>query len=458
MKNFKQIPVENTNFIILGKSNPNANYLAFHPINDNGELMPEIPFTRTTAEAIFSVFSKFNFTPLQFSGLIDKTILKAVSKPTNTELIFVLPSRIQHLYYSENSKLKSGLYSLPNLNGSIPSCLGQLRNVYILSFENLAGVSGEIPWNTFRKTFSQSTINGKTLLLGLRLSISRTNFTGNLLPSRFPKNCRLTYIYIKVNHASLPIRISPTISRCPLVNIKIEGKAFAGDLPPEICGMCTLEEFDLGYSDTMQAVLKDVSTFSTESVDWLHRNCTNAERKRRCGKKKPKSWVTSFRKLRVQCFNVNPKCGLCHCKGDSSYTFAPLTSGNFTIGSAYANTNNGNWNPLTLVTITLSGTVLKTLMAGAVKYQVYQTAVPSFISSGSSNYFTCDNMECDLAKPIALTLDTPSKPNGSRYTLQFDFVIPEKVGQSNEFRVVIWGQDENHSLNDFTTTLKFKLG
>ena len=350
------------------------------------------------------------------------------------------------------------LYSLPNLNGSIPSCLGQLRNVYILSFENLAGVSGEIPWNTFRKTFSQSTINGKTLLLGLRLSISRTNFTGNLLPSRFPKNCRLTYIYIKVNHASLPIRISPTISRCPLVNIKIEGKAFAGDLPPEICGMCTLEEFDLGYSDTMQAVLKDVSTFSTESVDWLHRNCTNAERKRRCGKKKPKSWVTSFRKLRVQCFNVNPKCGLCHCKGDSSYTFAPLTSGNFTIGSAYANTNNGNWNPLTLVTITLSGTVLKTLMAGAVKYQVYQTAVPSFISSGSSNYFTCDNMECDLAKPIALTLDTPSKPNGSRYTLQFDFVIPEKVGQSNEFRVVIWGQDENHSLNDFTTTLKFKLG
>ena len=115
MKNFKQIPVENTNFIILGKSNPNANYLAFHPINDNGELMPEIPFTRTTAEAVFSVFSKFNFTPLQFSGLIDKTILKAVSKPTNTELIFVLPSRIQHLYYSENSKLKSGLYSLPNL-------------------------------------------------------------------------------------------------------------------------------------------------------------------------------------------------------------------------------------------------------------------------------------------------------------------------------------------------------
>ena len=66
---------------------------------------------------------------------------------------------------------------------------------------------------------------------------------------------------------------------------------------------------------------------------------------------------------------------------------------------------------------------------------------------------------CDLADPIALTLDTPTKSDGSKYMLEFDFVIPKKAASSpsNDFRVVFWGQDQDHFPYDFTATLNFNL-
>ena len=81
----------------------------------------------------------------------------------------------------------------------------------------------------------------------------------------------------------------------------------------------------------------------------------------------------------------------CLCQPQSNYTFSPLQPANFTIDSAYANTDNGKWGELTVASVTLHGKVSKTLAAGAVKYQVYQSGVESFIASGNSDYFTCDN-------------------------------------------------------------------
>ena len=168
----------------------------------------------------------------------------------------------------------------------------------------------------------------------------------------------------------------------------------------------------------------------------------------------------------VSCSNTvfgDPMVGTkkyCFCLPQANYTFSPLVPGNFSITSAYANTDTGNWKTQSTVSVTLSGKVAKVLTAGAVKYQVYQTGVTSFIASGNSDYFTCDNKGCDLGDPIALKLKSFSNHasvKGSDYTLSFDVSIPTKVGTSNDFRVVFWGQDQDHSPYDFTATLNFSL-
>ena len=80
-------------------------------------------------------------------------------------------------------------------------------------------------------------------------------------------------------------------------------------------------------------------------------------------------------------------------------TFAPnedpytvsTNPGNFTVSSVKMATHNGRFEPHEVATVTIKGVAEKEIDAGAIKYQIYETGVTSFIASGNSNYFDCDN-------------------------------------------------------------------
>lgn len=129
--------------------------------------------------------------------------------------------------------------------------------------------------------------------------------------------------------------------------------------------------------------------------------------------------------------------------------------GNFTIASVKMSTANGKFAPQSVATVTVKGVTKKQIDAGAVKYQIYETGVTSFISSGNSNYFDCNNKGCDRTKPIALTLTDPSGKFPTDYALTFSFALPKLKSSSKEFRIVIWGTDQDHQPYDFSATITY---
>lgn len=66
------------------------------------------------------------------------------------------------------------------------------------------------------------------------------------------------------------------------------------------------------------------------------------------------------------------------------------------------------------------------------------------------DYFVCTNKGCDTSKPLALDLQDPSNPN-SNFTMQWSFVMPAK-NATGDFRMVAYGQDQDHSPYDFDLT------
>lgn len=115
MENLNKVIYQKTDFLIVGKSLGDRKDLAFHPINDKGQVMAEKPFSKKTAKAIFSLFKDYDFKPLSFDGFIDRTILKAVSNANSTELMFYVPMGINYLYFADGLNLKTGNYITPTL-------------------------------------------------------------------------------------------------------------------------------------------------------------------------------------------------------------------------------------------------------------------------------------------------------------------------------------------------------
>lgn len=128
--------------------------------------------------------------------------------------------------------------------------------------------------------------------------------------------------------------------------------------------------------------------------------------------------------------------------------------GNFTVKSVKVTTRDHKFHQRSVATVVVTGNTEKTLTSGVLKYQIYETGVSSFISSGNSNYFQCNNKGCDLTKPIALKLEDTSGNPGA-YTLTFQFAVPKRKSKSREFRVVFWGEDQDHSPYDFSATITF---
>ena len=128
--------------------------------------------------------------------------------------------------------------------------------------------------------------------------------------------------------------------------------------------------------------------------------------------------------------------------------------GNFTISTVTMTTaNNNHWKAYELATVTIEGMTQKRILAGTVKYQLYEAFVPSFIGQGNSAYFTCNNKGCDPTMPVALTLTYPTAEK-SKYKLEFSFTMA-KAQKGGDFRVVIYGQDQDHFPYDFSSTISF---
>lgn len=145
-------------------------------------------------------------------------------------------------------------------------------------------------------------------------------------------------------------------------------------------------------------------------------------------------------------------------------TFAPTEDpytvskqeGNFSVATVAMQTRGGHFKRGAVATVTVTGKTHKMLLSGAVSWQLYETGVKSFIASGNSDFFQCDNKGCDLTKPIALKLADTSGKAGSAYTLTFTFTMSKRQpGGSGEFRLVFWGSDQDHFPYDFSATITY---
>ena len=142
-----------------------------------------------------------------------------------------------------------------------------------------------------------------------------------------------------------------------------------------------------------------------------------------------------------------------------AFKVTELHSGNFSVASvdmrpaaASASAAAPGWRADETVQVTVKGTTAKEILAGTLKYQIYETGTTSFIASGNSPYFKCDNKGCDTDAPVALHWDKETK---GAFTLDMNLALPKMTSASKEFRLVLWGEDQDHFPYDFTATLTF---
>lgn len=106
--------------------------------------------------------------------------------------------------------------------------------------------------------------------------------------------------------------------------------------------------------------------------------------------------------------------------------------------------------------IALTGTVknASAILAGNLQYKIYESYVQHFTQEGNTAYFSCDNKGCDRDSPVGLDLALPMATTPSDFTANLPFVMPvaQKTGQ---FRMVVWGSNQNHFPYDFSLELGF---
>lgn len=107
-------------------------------------------------------------------------------------------------------------------------------------------------------------------------------------------------------------------------------------------------------------------------------------------------------------------------------------------------------------TVSLTGTVkdASKILAGTLQYKIYESYVQHFVQEGNIGYFNCDNKGCDRNSPLGLDLQDPDATTSSDFSASLPFTMPvaHKTGQ---FRMVVWGSNQNHFPYDFSLTLGF---
>lgn len=135
------------------------------------------------------------------------------------------------------------------------------------------------------------------------------------------------------------------------------------------------------------------------------------------------------------------------------HTLSPtdnVTNGAFKMHSVDVKTSTGKFTAGAIATVTCSGEMESdaNILAGTVKYQVWEFGVPQFTASGNTPYFKCTNKGCNTADPVALT--TKIVNGVTTFTLQFSLTLPTMVKPegTNMFKIVFWGVDQVNSKLD----------
>ncbi len=130
------------------------------------------------------------------------------------------------------------------------------------------------------------------------------------------------------------------------------------------------------------------------------------------------------------------------------------------VAMSTSNPDGTSLRPGDVITVTTTGSVHKPITAGALKWQAYEQGVTSFVASGNSNFFQCNNKGCDVTKPIALAFADHQGKYGTQYTLTFSLSLPKPqagVSKSKHMRIVYWTEDQDHNPYDMSATLEFTL-
>lgn len=112
---FEEPVTVTTDFALIGKSCGQRKIFELHKV-DKGRIGAQIPFSKKTAERIFSIFDSERYVPKSFKGFIPKNVVIAKDGPTDgMHLIWTVKEAPRTLYFSNSSGIKTGVYAVPDL-------------------------------------------------------------------------------------------------------------------------------------------------------------------------------------------------------------------------------------------------------------------------------------------------------------------------------------------------------
>ena len=164
---------------------------------------------------------------------------------------------------------------LPYLSGTLPPCLGDLPTLGLLRIVQ-TGIQGEIPWSRWMPLFVDqgSVVNSRGLVLHIE---SNPNLFGRATPEEFPLmengtngtranntimqfGCQISKLKI-ISQPDLSGNLSSTIARCTISQLIITDVSLTGDLPLEICEICSLEHLEITGTNLSQ---KSIDAFNSQ--------------------------------------------------------------------------------------------------------------------------------------------------------------------------------------------------
>lgn len=161
------------------------------------------------------------------------------------------------------------LKDLPYLNGTLPTCLGDISTLGSIKIEQ-TGIQGEIPWSRWIRLFvDRGNINIATSWgHGFNFFLSgNLGLYGRALPEEFPlMDCQIDYLMIE-SQPDLSGNLSSTIARCSIKRLVITDVSLTGDLPLEICEICSLKRLIITGTNLSK---KSIDTFKSKCSKTQH--------------------------------------------------------------------------------------------------------------------------------------------------------------------------------------------
>ena len=168
------------------------------------------------------------------------------------------------------------LKDLPYLNGTLPTCLGDISTLGSIAIEQ-TGIQGEIPWSRWIRLFvDRGNINdswGRGLGFSL---VGNLGLYGRALPEEFPlMDCQIDHLMIE-SQPDLSGNLSSTIARCSIKRLVITDVSLTGDLPLEICEICSLKRLIITRTNLSK---KSIDTFNSKCSKTQHIDLCISKRK-----------------------------------------------------------------------------------------------------------------------------------------------------------------------------------